>query len=96
MADIISELMGMDDAALAKKIGIDQKLADAKKHLGELNALEGKAREIAVDRLNHQFTPNVWTDEWGYIASSAKREAKREQSGAEVMHDCCPSSLGYD
>lgn len=42
MADIIDELAGMSDEDLAKKIGLDQKLADAKKHLGELAALSAR------------------------------------------------------
>lgn len=91
MADIIDELAGMSDEDLAKKIGLDQKLADAKKHLGELAALSGEARTIAADRIAHQLAPNVWTDEWGYIARDAQREVKR--SAMDEMMDDSPASM---
>lgn len=92
MADIIDELTGMDDAALGAKLGFDKKLADAKEHLGELAALTGEARKIAADRVEHMFTPNIYPDEWGWIARDAKREASR--SAKDEMLDASPASLG--
>ena len=96
MADIIDQLSGMDDAALSAKLGLDQKIADARRHLGELAALSGEARKIAADRIQHQFTPNVWTDEWGHIARDAQRQAdaKKIKSAKDIMEDGSPSSLG--
>ena len=95
MADIIDELSGMDDAALAKRMGFDDKLADAKTHIAELSKLTGEARTIAADRLKHQFEPRVYPDEWGWIARDAQREAARKNmTPKDVIMDDSPASLG--
>jgi len=91
MADIITQLLAMDDAALMAKIGLNAKLDAAKKNLAELNSLTGEARTHAIGRLERQFQPNVYPEEWSWIKEDAQRHACR--SAKEEMCDCDPESI---
>lgn len=93
MTDIIDTLSGMDDAALAAKFGFDKKLDKAKADIAELSKLSGDARTAAAKRVDNVLNPTVYADELGWIASDAKRKAVCNQTAAEAMCDCSPSSM---
>lgn len=92
MPDIIDELKGLDDAALTAKLGFTRKLAEAREGLDKMAALEGKAREEAASRVQRMFEPNVYPDEFKWIAEDAVRHAAR--SAVDEMNDGSPCCLG--
>lgn len=78
----LSQLAALDDAGLAKALGLDQQLAKAREALNEASALQGKAKEYAEERIERMFQPPSYAvNDLGYIVEDAKRAAKRDAKG---------------
>lgn len=92
MADIIDDLLGMDDAALMTKLGLNAQLKEARDGLTEMANLTGDARKEAADRVNRMFQPHVYPSEMKWIAKDARRAANKKDAVA-AMCDCAPSSI---
>lgn len=90
MADIIDQLLAMDDTALGSKFGFTQKLEAAKEDLKEAATLKGDARESVVERINSMLTPNIYPDDIGYAVKNAKRKEalKGKTTPASLASDC--------
>lgn len=88
--DYITMLGGMDDAGLMKKMGLEDKLDEAKAAIQEMQGLTGKAREEAQERLKRMFEPSIYPGEMKYIVEDAKRAAK---NGKDELCDCSPCSV---
>lgn len=89
----IEQLTKLSDEELSKRLGFPQKLKAAKEGIAELASLEGYAREEAEERVKKMFEPNIYENEFEYIADDAKRKAKKEMSGEEQMACCEPHSM---
>lgn len=89
MADIIDQLLALDDAALGSKFGFTQKLEAAKEDLKEAATLKGESRAMVVERINSMLTPNIYPDDIGYAVKRAK--AKEASKGKTT-----PTSLAAD
>lgn len=94
MPDIIDELSGMDDAALSKKLGYTDKVADFRKDLKEAEGLDDASRKIAADNIKRMFEPNIYPDEVKWKIKDAKRQTAK--TNAECMCDNSPSSIMDD
>lgn len=60
MADIITELKALDDAALGTKLGFTDRVAQFKKDLEAADKLTGKGRDLVVKELTGMFTPSTY------------------------------------
>lgn len=89
----IKDLVGKTEEELLDLFGFQDKVKDAKEELGKMDKLEGKARELAEERIERMFEPHVYPDEFKWIREDAERAAKRKQTGKEALCDCSPSSV---
>ena len=87
----IERLQGMSDEELAEAFGFKEKLAQAREGIAQLGSLKGKARKEAEDRISRMFEPNVYPDEFKWIAEDAKRSVKR--SADDELADDGPGSV---
>lgn len=85
MADIINELLGMDDEALGEKLGFDDKVKQFKTDLASADALTGKARDKIVRSLQDMFTPRT------YAMDDLKWQL--EQANQKTKTGCCPQEV---
>lgn len=95
MPDIIDELAGMDDAALGKKLGYTDKIADFRKDLKEAEGLDDKTRKIAADNIKRMFEPNIYPDEVKWKIKDAVRQTK-PKTNADCMCENSPASIMDD
>ena len=96
MADTITTLAALDDAALQQKLGLTAQLTKARQDLAEMDKLSGDARKYALERVDRMLNPNIHPSEFGWIKEDAQRKAKKK-TAVEEMCDCSPSSMiDYD
>lgn len=88
----VATLAALSDAELMDVLGLSQTLKTAKKNIGEMQKLTGKALEYANERVARMLTPNVYPNDFSYIVEDAKRKAKC-QTGEEARCDCSPCSV---
>lgn len=88
----VDKLAALDDAGLMKVLGLDKKVAEARKALDDMAALTGEARKYAEERVRKMFEPHVYPDEFKYIVEEAKRKAKKK-SGQDEMACCAPHDI---
>lgn len=98
MADIIDELMGLDDDALVKRIGVDKQIANFRKQLTEMAGFDGKWREEAAERLDRVVNPTPHVQEINWINDDIQREqrqaaAKGGDTAVAEINNTSPSSL---
>lgn len=86
----IDGLVALSDEELGKVLGYDKKVEQVRGYLSDMQALTGKAREYAENKIKERFTPNVDNYDFKYIAEDAKRATK---SGKEAAEDCCCRSV---
>jgi hypothetical protein len=90
MADIIDELLGMDDAALSKKIGFADKLQVFKNDIGRASKLSGDARTKVVDHLKRTFAPSSYAiEDIGYTVDRAEKKADGKTTPEDITNCCC-------
>lgn len=88
MADLITELSAMDDAALAAKLGFSDKVKAFRDDLARADKLTGDPRTSVEKALNQMFTPNVYPDELRWKVESAERKAAGKTTPSEIV-GCC-------
>ncbi len=87
----IDRLQSMTDEELAEAFGFNEKLSQAKEGIAQLSKLKGKARSEAEDRIQKMFEPNVYPDEFKWIAEDAKRKVSNTKDDA--LSDDSPRSI---
>jgi hypothetical protein len=91
--DIIKNLIGLDDAALSKKLGFADKVAAFKIDLSRADSLTGDARKSVQADLTRMFTPSDYTvSDLGYKVDRAERMAKCDKdktTPASVLDGAC-------
>lgn len=88
----VETLAKLNDQELMDILGLTQTLKNAKKNIGEMQKLTGKALEYANERVARMLTPNVYLNDFNYIVEDAKRKAK-VQTGDQARCDCNPCCL---
>lgn len=89
----LEQLAAMNDAQLAKALGMDQKVEQARKALAEAANLTGKAKEYAEDRIKRMFSPPDYAlSDLSYVVEDAKRTAKRSAK-EELETEPSPGSV---
>lgn len=90
MADIISELVGLEDAELLSRVGLDKQLKNVREGLEAANALEGKARTKVVEDLERRMAPSPYVfEDLKWQAKQATQKEKTGCSPGEVVSCCC-------
>jgi hypothetical protein len=90
MADLIDELLGMDDAALATKLGFNDRVKQFKADLTRASKLQGDGRKKVATTLSKMFTPQSYAvEDLGWQIDSAERKANGKTSPAEIAGCCC-------
>lgn len=89
----IKDLAKKSDEELLEVFGFKDKVAAAREEIQKMDKLEGKAREIAEERIERMFEPHVYPDEFKWIREDAERAAKRKQTGKEALADCSCGSV---
>ena len=90
MADMISELVGMDDTALAAKLGFDDQVASFKKQMERADKLTGDARDKVLRQLTSMFTPQSYAiSDIGYTIDRAEAKNKGKTTPADIVSCCC-------
>jgi len=84
----IDKLAGLTDAELSKMLGFDEKLKEVREALTDMQALKGKEREFAEEKVQQRFTPNVFPEDFKWIVKDAKRSTGKGQ-----MEDCACDSV---
>lgn len=86
--DRIKQLVAMGDQELAALLGYAKKIEAAKKSLLEADALQGKARENFISKLDDRLSPRVDGYDLNWMIKDAKREADpKNKDGASAP--CC-------
>lgn len=87
MRDYIKELAGLDDAALMKAMGLDQRLERFKKDLVEADKLSGDDRDRANEELARDMEPRV--DEWtlSWVLEDIERDGNSQDSMTAVAEE---------
>lgn len=89
----IEQLAAMNDAQLAKALGLDQKVTTARKALDEAAKLSGKAKEYAEERIKRMFSPPDYAlSDLSHVVEDAKRTAKRS-AREELADEPSPGSV---
>jgi hypothetical protein len=88
VADLIDELSGMDDAALANKLGFADKVKAFRDDLARAGKLAGDPRKKVLDTLDRMFRPSIYPDELHYTVESAERKAAGKTTPSEIV-SCC-------
>jgi hypothetical protein len=94
MADLIDELSGLDDAALAQKLVFDDKVKSFKDDLAKAAKLTGDARAKVVKHLDRMFTPDTW--EIQDLGHTVKRAEKSGTTPSDIAGCCCGMPGDYD
>lgn len=94
MADLISETLAKDDAAIAKLLGVDAKVKEFKDSLAEADKLSGDARKRVLNKLQRQLTPHVYPDELKWAVEEEGRKAAGKTTPCSVVRDCGCDVLG--
>jgi len=89
MADMIAELKGLDDSALAKKLGFSDKVEGFKKDLERADKLDGPARAKVEARLKEMFTPHVYVEGFSYDVDRAEKKASGKTTPSDIVGCCC-------
>jgi len=88
----ISDLAGMDDAALAEFLGQPAQLQSFKEEVTELNSLKGEARAEAEKMLRERLSPSISSESLRWLREDAVRATKTPE---EELQDTSPSSIAY-
>lgn len=89
MADIIEELSGMDDAALAVKLGFSDKVKSFREDLARAAKLQGKPRAKIEDHLTRMFTPDTYRiDDMKWQLERAEQKAAGKTTPCEIVETC--------
>jgi len=90
MADIIDELVGLDDAALAKKLGFEDKVKQFKLDLARAAKLKDKGRAQIAARLTRMFTPDTYlVGDMSYELDRAEKKDQGKTTPSEIASCCC-------
>lgn len=90
MADIISELAGLDDGALSTKIGFTAKLKTIKDNLAKADALTGEPRKKIVKDLERGLAPSTYVfEDLEWQIKHAQQKEKTGCSPADVISCAC-------
>lgn len=74
--DKISQMLKLDDAALAKALGFADKVKSFKEDLTRADKLEPKFRTGVNESLEKMFQPNIWPEDLKYKVDKAERKQK--------------------
>lgn len=90
MTDIISQLKGMDDATLSKKIGFADKLANFRADLERADKLSGDSRTKVAEAINKAFTPSSYIiEDLGWQVDRAEKSTKKDSCAAtDFVNEC--------
>lgn len=88
--DMISELVGMDDSALGKKLGFEDQVAAFKLQLARADKLSGEARTKVLSQLTNMFSPSMYSvSDIGYTIDRAEAKAKGKTTPEDITSCCC-------
>lgn len=85
--DTITKMVAMSRDQLAEITGMNKRLDAMQKHLGEANALTGKARELMNEKLDERMSPRIDGYDFEYMIKDAKRQADPKKGGGPAA--CC-------
>lgn len=90
MPDLIDELLGMDDAALGKKLGFDDKVKQFKVDLTRAAKLKDDGRKQIVGRLTRMFTPDTYmVGDMSYELERAEKKEQGKTTPESIVNCCC-------
>lgn len=88
MADIITELKGLDDAALSTRLGYDKKLSEFKSDIELADGLKGDARKNVADKIDRMLSPNIYPEEIKWAVQREQRKEAKATTPDSVLSDC--------
>lgn len=89
-SDMITQLVGMDDTALAKKLGFEDQVAAFKLQMARADKLTGDARTKVLSQLTNMFSPsNYAVSDIGYTIDRAEAKAKGKTTPSDITACCC-------
>lgn len=89
MADIIDELLGMDDAALTAKLGFADRVKSFKMDLERASKLTGDGRTDVASSLTKMFVPSTYAaDDLGWKVDRAEKKAKGKLTPTDLVNEC--------
>lgn len=87
-SDIIKELIALDDASLATKLGFTDKTKSFREDIARADKLTGKGRDMVVDKLKDMFAPQSYSiDSIGYTVDRAAKSG--DKTTPQSIVDCC-------
>lgn len=88
--DKISQMLKLDDQALAKELGFADKVKSFKEDLARADKLEPKFRKGVNESLEKMFQPNIWPEDLKHRVNQAERKQKDPDCGgpADVVSTC--------
>lgn len=97
MADIIDDLLALDDGALSEKLGLQDRVKTFREDLEKANTLSGDAREKVVRHVNEIFTPKQYAvEDLSWQVKHAAQKAKTGSSPSEIVGCGCGMPGDYD
>lgn len=88
--NMISELVGMDDAALTDKLGFADQVSAFKANMVRADKLTGPARKKVLNHLANTFAPSSYAvSDIGYTIDRAEAKATGKTTPASIVADAC-------
>lgn len=94
--DKISQMLKLDDQALAAALGFADKVKSFKDDLTRADKLEPKFRKGVNESLEKMFKPNIWPEDLKYKVDHAEKKQKDPDCDGPADVVTCAGDCGCD